>query len=51
LGTEVGQGFEGINSIYSGLASIYDTYTIRINRLISTIKGYIGLLSDDDPYS
>ena len=43
-------GFKGIYTTYSGLASIYDTYMIRINRLIATIKGHLGQLTEDDPY-
>ena len=37
------EGFPYITSTYSGFKSIYDTYSIRINRLMDLMWGYLGL--------
>lgn len=48
LSTGSGKGFEGINSTYSGFKSIYDTYKIRIDRVMAMMDGHLGIVKDNN---
>lgn len=48
LETTSGGGFEKINKEYSGLKSIYDSYSVRIKRLLEIMKGYLGQSSNTE---
>ena len=41
-------GFQGVIDTYSGFKSIYDTYKIRVDRIMATMDGYLGILKDND---
>ena len=50
MNTQSGGGLAGIrpNGSHAGLLSIYDTYKIRIDRIMATIYGYLGWLNIKD---
>ena len=48
--TEDGGGFAALKSEFTGFQSVYDAFNIRIEKLLATMIGHLGQLSDTDQY-
>ena len=44
LKTDSSGGFSNVKTLYSGVLSVYDTYSLRIKRMVAAMNGYLGWL-------